>query len=309
MHLVISDIIPPKNISSEIIKTLSKKAPNLFYFLKHYKFKKTKLDPIKMGCTSLESVILELHGYLPKKDYILGSGLGPLAITNIKTNEPVWLLELVNLKVMNKNIFLSDPDELFISKEESKLLFESSEDIIKNFGLRIEFINAKTWRIFLSEKFIPTFYLSPQLAKFNNIKDIFNYTNQSKDWRLLLNHIQILLTNHIVNYKRTENFLLPINYIWLYGGGIPWNIKRLFKEDLVIIKDLEKSFMKNDWDEWLKIVIEIDSIYLKKYKNNSNIKDSIILLGYDSRVDIYLNKIDKCFLKWLKWNDWRDWWY
>ncbi|AWD32410.1 hypothetical protein CKSOR_00289 [Candidatus Kinetoplastibacterium sorsogonicusi] len=310
MHLIITHILPPKNIANEIANILPEKAPNLFKLIQSYNVNVSHLDLNYLSCTALESVILELNGYKSNNKFRIGQWLGQMNIKNyiydINMN-PIWLIELVNLDFINGNIRLYTADDLNIQKEESQILFDSSQHIFNHYGFKVFFENKNFWVISLPKNFHPKLCMSPQLAKNYFINNIFDITPYNNIWRILLNNIQIHWTSHKINNNRFKKYLLPINSIWLYGGCIPDKIKKTYDQNILIIKDLDKYYKNNDWNMWLNALTEIDNKYIYKYINNTCVTDNLILLGHDYRVDFKLNNHKNIFQK-ILYKNWRYWW-
>jgi hypothetical protein len=99
-----------------------------------------------------------------------------------------------------------------------------------------------------------------------------------REWRRLLNEIQMVWHEHPVNLARAERAELPINSLWLFGGAQGWspghsavqtaaepqNRNRTHKEALassqpqaadlssaLIYEGLHTPYLQGDWAAWI----------------------------------------------------------
>jgi|SRR5450830_531400 len=72
----------------------------------------------------------------------------------------------------------------------------------------------------------------PELAIGRDIRQHMPQGKGMANWHGILNEIQMLLHDHAINQSREQNGLLPINSLWLSGGGFNQIPERAIKKNI-----------------------------------------------------------------------------
>src|SRR5512138_1128378 len=129
-----------------------------------------------------------------------------------------WLrADPVHLRVMRDRIVLSESAALELSREEADTLAAA---IGRHFGAELEprVLRPQHWYAQLP----PTTRLTTTPLSLATGRDIDPLLPQGTDamrFRVLLNELQMLLHEHPVNQAREARGELPVNSLWLWGGG------------------------------------------------------------------------------------------
>ncbi|SNR96017.1 hypothetical protein SAMN05192560_1963 [Methylobacillus rhizosphaerae] len=130
-----------------------------------------------------------------------------------------WLLASpVNLALQRDTFSLGQPAPLWLTPTEDESLRASLNQHFAEDGLVFLSGAQGHWHVCL--KTVPDL-VTTSLARAAG-RDITHYLPQGADaqrWRQLLNEIQMLLFHHPVNQVREAQNKLPVNSIWLHGGG------------------------------------------------------------------------------------------
>ena len=130
-----------------------------------------------------------------------------------------WLrADPVHLRVMRDRIVLADSSALNLSQQEAD---ELSASIAQHFGDALSPIPLHPQRWYLQLAHPPRLTTTPlSVATGRDIHPIQPQGEESQHYRALLNELQMLLFAHPVNQARELRGELPVNSVWLWGGGI-----------------------------------------------------------------------------------------
>ena len=130
-----------------------------------------------------------------------------------------WLrADPVHLRVMRDQIVLAGPGILNLSQLEAD---ELSTSIAQHFGETLSPIPLHPQRWYLQLSHPPQLTTTPlSIANGRNIDSIQPQGEASHQYRVLLNELQMLLFAHPVNQARELRGELPINSVWIWGGGV-----------------------------------------------------------------------------------------
>jgi len=129
-----------------------------------------------------------------------------------------WLrADPVHLRVMRDRIVLADSAALELSQDEAAALTHS---IASHFGAAFSPspLHPKRWYVRYD---IPPHLLTTPLsyAIGRDIDPLLPAGEDAMKFRTLLNELQMLLFEHPVNQAREARGALPVNSVWLWGGG------------------------------------------------------------------------------------------
>jgi len=136
-----------------------------------------------------------------------------------KADDAYWLrADPVHLRVMRDRVVLAHSGALNLTQQESDALTES---IGAHFGTSFHprALQPAHWYISLTNA--PRLQTTPlALAAGRDIQPLMPQGEDALQFRGLLNEVQMLLHTHPVNQIREQRGELPVNGLWLWGGGI-----------------------------------------------------------------------------------------
>jgi hypothetical protein len=129
-----------------------------------------------------------------------------------------WLrADPVHLQVMRDRIVLADNDSIVLSREEADALAGS---IGGHFGADLNPLPLHPQRWYLRFTQPPQLATTPlSVAVGRNIEPLLPQGGDAMRVRAQLNELQMLLHDHPVNQAREARGDLPVNSLWLWGGG------------------------------------------------------------------------------------------
>jgi hypothetical protein len=164
----------------------------------------------------VEAALCETLGISHQQDW-------PLAPITLEADgstagESYWLrADPVHLRLMRDRIVLTDSAALNVSREEADALAAA---IGQHFGESFQPIPLHPQRWYLSLTQAPDLATTPlSVATGRAIEPLLPQGGDAKHFRSLLNELQMLLFAHPVNQMREARGELPINSLWLWGGG------------------------------------------------------------------------------------------
>jgi len=164
----------------------------------------------------VEAALCEALGIARQQDW-------PLAPVTLEADGGVagdayWLrADPVHLQVMRDRIVLAGSDALALSREEANAL---ADTVARHFGndLTPQPLNPQRWYLqFPAAPHLTTTPLS--VAVGCDIDPLLPRGEDAMRFRARLNELQMLLHEHPVNQMREARGELPVNSLWLWGGG------------------------------------------------------------------------------------------
>lgn len=133
--------------------------------------------------------------------------------------EAYWLrADPVHLRVMRDRIVLADSSALDLSRQEADALANA---ISQHFGDELSPLPLHTQRWYLRLADVPRLITTPlSVAVGCDIDPILPQGDDAMRFRAQSNELQMLLHEHPVNLAREARGDLPVNSLWLWGGGI-----------------------------------------------------------------------------------------
>ena len=129
-----------------------------------------------------------------------------------------WLrADPVHLRVMRDRIVLADSSELGLAQAEADAMVRS---IGEHFGAAFspQPLHPARWYLRLDQA--PRLRTTPvSLAVGCDIDPLLPQGDDAMQFRTQLNELQMLLFEHPVNQAREARGVLPVNSLWLWGGG------------------------------------------------------------------------------------------
>lgn len=129
-----------------------------------------------------------------------------------------WLrADPVHLVLMRDRIVLADSASLTLSREEADALAAA---IGRHFGAELDLQPLHPQRWYLQLPAAPVLTTTPpSVAIGRDVEPLQPQGDDARAFRARLNELQMLLHGHPVNEAREARGKLPVNALWLWGGG------------------------------------------------------------------------------------------
>ena len=164
----------------------------------------------------LEAALCEALGIARQQDW----PIAPIALEadGGTAGEAYWLrADPVHLRIMRDRIVLADSLSLELSRQEADALADA---VGRHFGdeLSPKPLHPKHWYVRIDQE--PCLVTTPlSVAAGRNIDPLLPQGQDAMRFRAHLNELQMLLHEHPVNQAREARGELPVNSLWLWGGG------------------------------------------------------------------------------------------
>ena len=148
-----------------------------------------------------------------------------------------WLrADPVHLRVMRDRIVLADSQAFTLTQQEAAALVAS---IREHFGdsLSLQPLHPTRWYLHFAQP--PDLRTTPlSVASGRDIQPLQPQGEDARRLRSVLNELQMLLFEHPVNQAREARGELPVNSLWLWGGGslpaVPGDAPTLYANDATV---------------------------------------------------------------------------
>jgi hypothetical protein len=140
-----------------------------------------------------------------------------LAADGGEARDAYWLrADPVHLRVMRDRIVLANSDALSLSRAEADALADA---IGLHFGAELRPLPLHPRRWYLRFSVAPRLTTTPLSVAVGRDIDPLPQGSDAMQTRSQLNELQMLLHEHPVNQARAARGELPVNSLWLWGGG------------------------------------------------------------------------------------------
>ncbi len=304
MDIVILGAIPHDLMAKESEAYIEKQAPVFTRLLQTHKASTEWLDIETIGCTPYEYYQLKKANYQGENNFY-AKGTAPLyASTHFNTfpsHQAVYLMELTYVEIGQHHASLYTSDELNITPDEAKALFDSSIEVLAHSPYRLLQHNNNMALMDMGDNFtLPLF--SPSLLATGHLNDWHQLGDLARPLRNVLAELQILWYNHPINQARQARGLKPINSAWIYGGACFNEIHPASSPTEKVLSQLSKVHLHQDWGRWIAELATLDT-QLAPLSQSSH---RYILFGFDRIVTL----TPKPF--WAKLinnkSEWKQWW-
>jgi hypothetical protein len=206
-----------------------------------------ELAPEHTGCTPFEAIRLQQLGYTPPAGANLGTGLAALHAGVKNPSETVWLAELSAISVGREGATIAHPASFEITTDEADALFDAVSGLWADRAISALPLNNRQWRIWLDPS-ASTRSLTPAAMAEMRLSDWWPQEDSLREWRRLLNEIQMVWHDHPVNLARAERGEMPINSLWLFGGAQGWSSTQALS---ATYEGLHTPYLQGDWAAWI----------------------------------------------------------
>lgn len=203
IHLVIPDLFLPQEVAAEACAGLKLSALEKL-------LARAQVAPLPME--SLEEWLCATFGVLDQ-----AIAAATLRADGMEPGAAYWLCaDPVHLRLRRDQLILQA--DVRLSEGEAEQLCASLNAHFAGIGLRFFAPHPQRWYLQLDAEPGMTTHPLAQVAG----RNVHAYLPQGPDalrWHGLFNEIQMLLFDHAVNQAREAQGALPINSVWLWGGG------------------------------------------------------------------------------------------
>lgn len=315
MILLLPNALPPAGVATELARRLPAVAPTLAGWLTAAAPTLQGVPVAEVGCTADEAWRLQHAGYQPPADAPLGAGWPLLSGEVIEPDpqKPVWLADIAHLRVAQQGVTLFDPAELALTAEHAEALLATALPLLDELGIRGEPLTHGRVRMHLPEGVTP-YAPTPGAVGGTDIQDLWPQGAAARPWRRALNLVQMAWHDHPVNDARTAGGLVPVNGLWLFGGGRAAELPGGPPPRPVTIENaLDAAARRGDWAAWLDALATLETRCLAPLQaalaRGEPEHLSLVLTG-DERIATLDVTPPRGLRRWLpaRRQDWPAWW-
>ncbi|KAI3590186.1 Regulatory protein, RpfE type [Cupriavidus sp. U2] len=135
-------------------------------------------------------------------------------------------LQPVHIHAARDHLVLMHPDQLDIRADEADALRAAIAELLDETGIRLEAPQPARWYV-PDGIFGELTATTPVRATGRNIDIWMQAGPRAREWRRLQNEIQMTWHGHPVNDARETAGRLPVNSVWLHGGGKAGTARKL----------------------------------------------------------------------------------
>lgn len=310
MQIVLPGALPDAAIAQALAAPMQEKAPRYAGWLARAQAEIIPAAPEDTYCTPYEAWLLRHHGFRAEPGSRPSSGLAAIvarvASVPVEPSQPLWLGQLVHVAPSRDGAALIPGSELAIAPGESVALFESAADFLAESGFAATPFDTTHWRISPPAGYEPE-CASPELVSTTSVNDWWTQDMAGRQWRRLVNELQMLWFDHPVNHAREARGLRPVNSVWLYGGAPPSRLEAPTHAAAAaprVLRSLQGPALVQDWGRWLE---ELERLEHEEFAAMTDMP-SLVLTGPDRIVEVAPER--RGFIGRLLGGkqDWRRWW-
>ena len=202
-HLLLPDLLLPRDIVADASARLE--LPALERML-------MRAERHSLASTTMESWLCDIFG-------VEGEAIAPVTLRadGIPPGTDYWLrADPVHIQ-MQRDQFIVQPQVHLIENEAAQMCAELNTHFA---GEGLHFVAPHPQRWYVRLKVPPNLITYPlaQVAS-RNLRSFMPQGDDALRWHKLFNEIQMLFYEHPVNEARVARGELPINSVWIWGGG------------------------------------------------------------------------------------------
>ena len=111
-------------------------------------------------------------------------------------------------------------ERLSLSREDVDALLPALKPVFGDSGFALDAPAPARWYLRLPREAKLPVFSAPDDALGEDLFEHQPDGPEGRRWRALLNEVQIVLHNHPWNGRRAERGLVPVNALWVWGGGV-----------------------------------------------------------------------------------------
>lgn len=187
------------------------------------------------GRAGLDTVRVPTAPFMRLADHAAAGSAANLAAAGAIEPAGAWAcLQPVHIHAARDHLVLMHPDQLAIRADEAAALRAAIDDLLAEAGIPLDAPHPARWYV-PEGVFGDLVATTPVRATGRNIDIWMQAGARAREWRRLQNEIQMTWHDHPVNAARETEGKLPINSVWLHGGGAAAPVARL--ADIVLAED------------------------------------------------------------------------
>lgn len=218
VHLVICDLFLLKDFAAEVCADLHLPALEKILARASSAGKNHSAGSGRTETMALEEVLCGLFDVSCQS----GAPIAPLSAAFDGLEEGCWLrADPVHLRLQRDQLVLL-PD-VKVGTDEAGLLCAALNEHFAGQGMEFFAPHPQRWYVRVGR--LPEIETVPlSQAAGRNVRDLLPRGREAAHWHRVFNEIQMLLFDHPVNEAREARGELPINSLWLWGGGCGANV-------------------------------------------------------------------------------------
>ncbi|MGV3743567.1 MAG: hypothetical protein ACO1NO_14790 [Burkholderiaceae bacterium] len=311
--------LPPAEMAADLTRSMA--TPGLATLLSRAKSATASdMDPFSRALPH-EAWIARQFG-VTQRDSLDGLPLAfaAMQVLDIPAEPGFWfLLQPAHLHVARDHLVLTDLRRLALSEQDSRVLFQSIQSLFEESGKTLIYGDARTWFL-RADDWAELSTSTPAAASGHNIDIWMPRGPGEREWRKLLNEVQMTWYAHPLNAEREMSGELAVNSLWLWGGAqenkfdgqsryqqminpLPWmpsselansrvaNAEQIINSStanaLVILDDLMDAAMASDWSTWLSAMHQMENEWmlpLLETLRNGKIGEIRFILSHSTRL-------------------------
>ena len=147
--------------------------------------------------------------------------------------DPAWVQPDMN------GVRLLACGQMQLGMDEAQALAESLRPVFDEAGMQLEISTPDHWHLRLPGDTPLPGFAAPEQALGEDLAQHLPQGAEGRRWRVLLNDVQVLLHQHPLNARRQARGQLPVNSLWLWGGGrlpdaLSGNVSGVVGDDLLL---------------------------------------------------------------------------
>jgi hypothetical protein len=187
------------------------------------------------GRAGLDTVRVPTAPFMRLADHAAAGSAANQAAAGAIEPAGAWAcLQPVHIHAARDHLVLMHPDQLAIRADEAAALRAAIDDLLAEAGIPLDAPHPARWYV-PEGVFGDLVATTPVRATGRNIDIWMQAGARAREWRRLQNEIQMTWHDHPVNAARETEGKLPINSVWLHGGGAAAPVARL--ADIVLAED------------------------------------------------------------------------
>lgn len=210
--------LPPTDLAKDLLRQC--KTPSLAKLLSRAKVLHIdELDPFARALPHeiwLTKKFLSID-FLPKNSPPVANA--QMRKLGLQAESGTWfIVQPVHFHIARDHLVLTDPRQLALADEESRILFEAARPLFEETGKTLIYGDAATWFV-QADDWLDLHTATPDAACGHNI-DIWLPKGEAElAWRKLQNEVQMHWHMHEVNAEREARGAKTVNSLWLWGAS------------------------------------------------------------------------------------------
>lgn len=207
VHLILPDLFLPGQFAAEVSADMA--LPALQKLL-------ARATPVPVSARSVETSLCAAFGVTVQDEVRLDAPVAPISAAFDGLGAGCWLrADPVHLRLQREQMLLSQEA---LTAEEAAQFCASLNEYFAGQGMAFFAPHPQRWYVHLDR--LPDMQTTPlSEVTGGNVRGALPRGAEAQRWHQVFNEIQMLLFAHPLNEAREARGELPINSLWLWGGG------------------------------------------------------------------------------------------